>query len=100
MLKTSSVVTGILSQLVAAVVALAVAFGLSLTADQVAAIMGLTSVIGMIATFVLWARTVDRAQVVEALIGEDVIAGEANDLVTTGEIVRAIPKRALTDKEA
>ncbi len=52
MLKTSSVATGILSQLVAAVVALAVAFGLSLSADQVAAIMGLTSVVGMIATFV------------------------------------------------
>ena len=98
MLKTSSVVTGILSQLVAAVVALAVAFGLSLTADQVAAIMGLTSVVGMVATFVLWARTVDRAQVVEALIGEDVIAGEANDLVMAGETVRSIPKRALTEE--
>ena len=98
MLKTSSVATGILSQLVAATIALAVAFGLNLTADQVAAIMGLTSVVGMVATFVLWARTVDRAEVVEALIGEDVIAGEANDLVMTGEIVRAIPKRALTEE--
>ena len=47
----------------------------------------------------LWATTVDRREVVERLIGGEVVAGEANDLIPSGEVVREVePRRAAEDE--
>lgn len=92
-MKQSSLITLFITQFMSATIGLAVAFGLDLTPEQMAAIMTAAGVVGGIIGFILWARTVDRAQVVERLIGDHVVAGEANDMVPTGAEVRTIDAR-------
>lgn len=78
----------LISQGVAAIIGLLVAFGINLTPEQMAAIMSAAGFIGVVLALVLWASTVDRREVVERLIGSEVVAGEANDMVPSGEVVR------------
>ena len=86
---TRNTLLGLLvTQGVSAIIGLLVAFGVDLTPEQMAAIMGAAGFIGVVLALVLWASTVDRREVVERLIGSEVVAGEANDLVPTGEVVR------------
>lgn len=98
-LSSGSLLTALVAQGTSVLIALAVAFGLELTAPQIAALMGVASFVGVLATIVLWARTVPREQVLEHLVGEAaVVAGEANDIVPTGTLVRAVdPRRALEE---
>ena len=71
------------------------AFGIDLTSEQMAAIMSAAGFLGIVLALVLWASTVDRREVVERLIGSEVVAGEANDMVPSGEVVREVaPRRA------
>ena len=66
-----------------------------LVSQGVAAIVSATGFVGIVLTLVLWTTTVPRETVVEHLIGPDVVAGPANDLVPTGATVREVkPRRA------
>ena len=89
-MKNSSLIALLISQGVAAIVGLLVAFGVSLDSVQMAAIMTAAGFIGVVVTITLWARTVPREQVVERLIGDHVVAGEANDLLPNGAEVRSL----------
>ena len=93
---TRNTLLGLLvTQGVSAIIGLLVAFGVDLTPEQMAAIMGAAGFIGVVLALVLWASTVDRREVVERLIGSEVVAGEANDMVPSGEVVREVePRRA------
>lgn len=77
------------------VITLLVSFGMPLKVDQIAAITGAASFIGMLLTVALWTFTVPREKVLEALVGEDVVAGPANDLAAEGDIIRQIPRRSV-----
>lgn len=84
-LLTSATITGG----VAAVITLAVAFGLDVTAEQTAAILG---VVGIVAPFAVWRFATDKVtanvNVVERVTLDNVvIAGEANEL-PTGLVIR------------
>lgn len=84
-LLTSATITGG----VAAVITLAVAFGLDVTAEQTAAILG---VVGIAAPFAVWRFATDKVtanvNVVERVTLDNVvIAGEANEL-PTGLVIR------------
>lgn len=95
MIKQTSLIGMLITQGIVVIIGLLVAFGIDLTAEQMAAITTAGGFAGVIIALILWATTVDRSEVVERLIGEDVVAGEANDVVPTGEVVRAVePKRA------
>lgn len=96
MMKNTTLIGGLVVQGVAAVVGLAATFGLELTAEQMAAILSVAGFVGIVVSLVLWATTVDRAEVVERLIGDQVVAGEANDMVATGEEVRKVALRRAT----
>lgn len=99
MIKQASLIVTLVTSGVSAVVGLLVAFGVGLTAEQMAAIMTAAGFVGVVVGLILWSRTVDRAQVVERLIGETVVAGEANDVVPTGAEVRTLePRRAIDDE--
>ena len=93
---TRNTLIGLLvSQGVATLIGLLVAFGIDLTSEQMAAIMSAAGFLGIVLALVLWATTVDRREVVERLIGSEVVAGEANDIVPSGEVVREVkPRRA------
>lgn len=90
MMKNSSVVAMLVTEATVVVIALLVAFGVNLSADQVAAITGAAGFVGLVLTLVLWAFTVDRKKVLEKLVGDQVVAGEANDMVPAGTEVRTI----------
>lgn len=86
-LLTSATITGG----VAAVITLAVAFGLEVTAEQTAAILG---VVGIAAPFVVWRAATNQvtanAKVVEKVTdGNLVVAGAANE-IPTGEVIRTL----------
>lgn len=72
--------------LVAAAIALATAFGLPLSAEQQAAILGF---VGAILALVAMTTTAN-IDVVERRVGASVKAGPANDLVPSGETVRSV----------
>ena len=95
MMTRNSLIGLLISQGVAALIGLLVAFGIDLTPEQMAAIMSAAGFLGIVLALVLWASTVDRREVVERLIGSEVVAGEANDIMPTGATVREIdPRRA------
>ena len=77
-----------------ATVSLLTAFGLKLSGEQVTAITGAAGFMGLMLTLILWAQTVPREQVLEALIGDEVVAGPANDVMREGDVVRVLPRRA------
>lgn len=86
----TSFIGSLVSQAVVVIIGLLVAFGVPLTSEQIAAIITAAGFAGIILALVLWAQTVPREQVVERLIGDAVVAGEANDLVPTGAAVRNV----------
>lgn len=91
----TSFIGSLVSQAVIVVIGLLVAFGVPLTSEQIAAIITAAGFVGIILALVLWASTVDRREVVERLIGGEVVAGEANDMIPSGEVVREVePRRA------
>ena len=95
MMTRNSLIGLLISQGVAALIGLLVAFGIDLTPEQMAAIMSAAGFLGIVLALVLWATTVDRREVVERLIGSEVVAGEANDMIPSGEVVRELdPRRA------
>ena len=101
MMTRNSLIGLLVSQGVAALIGLLVAFGVDLTPEQMAAIMSAAGFLGVVLALVLWASTVDRREVVERLIGTEVVAGEANDMIPTGEVVRDIdPRRAAEGGDA
>lgn len=87
-LSQGSVVGALLTNFAGVVIALLVAFGLDMTAAQIAAVVGATNFAGVILTLVLWMTTVSRARVVEMLVGDVIEAGIANNQVPTGEVIR------------
>ena len=93
----TSFVGSLVSQAVVVVIGLLVAFGVPLTSEQIAAIITAAGFVGIILALALWAQTVPREQVVERLIGDDVVAGEANDLVPSGAAVRNVTDVPLED---
>lgn len=86
-----SLLASLIKDFAGVTITLLVAFGLSLTADQIAAIMGFLGFVGIALTLFLRARSVDKAKVVEQLLSSgSVVAGEANDIVPAGQLVREI----------
>lgn len=86
------ITVGFLTALVAAVIALIVAFfpGI-LSEDQEAAIMGLVAVVAPAVVAIVARRYVTpNAKVSEAVAGGTVIAGPANDMLSPGTVVRNV----------
>ena len=103
MMGRTSLVGALVSQGVVVIIGLLVAFGLPITSEQTAAIMAAAGFAGLILTLVIWASTVPSEEVVERLIGDAVVAGEANDLVPSGAEVRLAgqsPEHAAVDPYA
>ena len=96
----TSFIGSLVSQAVVVIIGLLVAFGVPLTSEQIAAIITAAGFVGIILALVLWATTVDRREVVERLIGGEVVAGEANDIVPSGEVVREVEPRRAAEGEA
>lgn len=74
------------------------AFGLELSTMQVAAINMGAAFIGILVTLHLWAKTVPKEKVLEVLIGDEVVAGAANDMAQEGQVIRQLqeePRRAI-----
>lgn len=97
-MKNTSLIGSLIISGTSAVLALVVAFGVDLTVEQMTAILGIAGFAGVILALILWSRTVDRAQVVERLIGDHVVAGEANDMVPAGREVRRLDARHSIDR--
>ena len=89
----TSFIGSLVSQAVVVIIGLLVAFGVPLTSEQIAAIITAAGFVGIVLALVLWATTVDRREVVERLIGGEVVAGEANDMIPSGEVVREVEPR-------
>ena len=80
-------------------IGVATAFGVNLSTVQIAALTMLAAFIGILVTIALWAKTVPKDQVLEVLIGDEVVAGPANDIVPAGDIIRQVePQRAAPDE--
>ena len=93
-----SYIGSLISYGVIVIVGLLTAFGLSLTAIQISAITMASAFIGILTTLYLWAKTVPKEKVLEVLIGDEVVAGPANDMAAEGDVVRQLqeePRRAL-----
>lgn len=88
MLSKGSLIGALIVEATTVIIALLVAFGLALTAEQIAAIVGGAGFAGLILTLVLWMTTVPKEAVVELLIGDAVKAGVANNQVPTGAFIR------------
>ena len=78
----------LIAGLIQAVLALLVAFGLSLSAEQTASILAVTAALLAVLTR---AQVTPYADVVERADGREVVAGPANDLVIEGVVVRELP---------
>ena len=74
--------------LVQAVLALLVAFGLDVSAEQTASILAVTAALLAVVTRAQVTPVVD---VVEHRDGTEVVAGPANDMVGEGAVVRVLP---------
>ena len=79
---------------VTALLALFTAFGLELTSEQTAAILGVVNILAQLIVAVwLKGHVTDNAQVLEKVItpgSQIVVAGPANDLIETGAMVRTL----------
>lgn len=79
-------------------IGVATAFGVNLSTVQIAALTMLAAFVGILVTIALWMKTVPKEQVLEVLIGDDVVAGPANDIVPVGDVIRHVePQRAAPD---
>ena len=74
------------------------AFGVPLTVDQLAAITSAAGFAGIVLTLWLRSRTVGREVVLEQLVGDTVVAGEANDMLPAGAQVRTVEPRHAADE--
>lgn len=74
-------------------------FGVEMSADMVSSLTALAGFLGIIITFILWMKTVPKDKVLEVLIGEEVVAGPANDMAAEGDTIRIIgePRRAINE---
>lgn len=97
MTAKTTLVGSLVVQAVIVIVGLLVAFGVPLDAAQISAIITAAGFLGLLLALVLWASTVPRSEVVERLLGDEVIAGEANDLIPSGQAVRSLPEHAAAD---
>lgn len=88
--KSAPLITLGVTQLGSVIINLLAAFGAAMTVEQVGAVGGAVSFLGVVLAFVLWAFTVSSKEVVEKLIGTEVVAGEANDIVPAGRPIREI----------
>lgn len=93
--REPSVVIGLVTTAVAAVLALLVAFGIDVTAEQQVAILGVIAGVGPLLAGILIRRKVTPdARVVEHLDAVDaVVAGPANERIPTGVVVRDLDPR-------
>lgn len=85
-----SVLGQLLTQAALVVIGLLTAFGLELTAVQIGAIVAAVGFLGLVLTFILWTTTVAKSTVVEKLVGREVVAGPANDMVEEGSHIRDV----------
>ena len=93
-----SYVGSLISYGVIVAISVATAFGLELSTIQIAALTMLAAFIGILTTLYLWAKTVPKEKVLEVLIGDEVVAGPANDMAAEGDVIRQLqeePRRAL-----
>lgn len=91
--KNAPLVVLLVSQLASVVIGLIGEFSSAeLTSGQIVAVMGAADFVGIAIAFVLWAFTVSKKQVVEKLLddGSTVVAGEANDRMSTGAPIRQL----------
>ena len=77
----------LVSGIVSAGIALAVAFGLDWTAEQVGAVM---AVVAAILAVLTRAQVTPHVDVLEHAVDGEVVAGPANELVAEGHVVREI----------
>lgn len=86
-----AVIVGAISAVVAAILALLVAFGFDITPDQSVAILGVVAAVGpFVAALVIRRKVTPNVNVVEAKTGTgEVVAGPANE-IPTGEVIRTI----------
>lgn len=96
MTSRTSYVSSLISYGFIVVIGLLTAFGVTISPVQISALTMLAAFVGILVTIALWAKTVPKSQVLEVLIGDEVVAGPANDMATEGEIIRQVdPRRAL-----
>lgn len=90
--KTAPLITLMVTQLASVVVGLVGEFsGAELTGGQIVAIMGAADFVGIVAALILWAVTVAKREVVEKLLSTgEVVAGQANEVVTEGQHIREL----------
>lgn len=88
--KNQPVLTAtVVTTTVAAVLTLLTAFGIPLTDEQTGAINGLIAVLAPVIVGIIAIRTsTSDNKIVEVEDGGVVVAGAANEMVTTGEVVR------------
>lgn len=95
MTSRTSYVSSLISYGVIVLLGLLTAFGVQITTAQISAISMAAAFVGILVTIMLWAKTVPKEQVLEVLIGDEVVAGPANDMAVEGETIRQIdPRRA------
>lgn len=90
-----AITTGTIGAVAAAILTLVVAFQPDLlTEDQKVAILGVVAVAApLVVALVTRPQVTPNASVVERLIGTEVVAGEANDMIPSGEVVREVEPR-------
>lgn len=84
-------------EILLALLALLIVFGVPITTEQAGAIIGFFSAVGIALVFYLRARSVNKDEVVEQLIQGEVVAGPANDIVPTGQVVREVTPEVPND---
>ena len=89
------VTTATITAIATACIALVVAFWPDLlTEAQQVAVLGVVAVIApVVVGAIARGQVVPNGKVVERLIGGEVVAGEANDIVPSGEVVREVEAR-------
>lgn len=86
-----TVIVGAISAVVAALMALLIAFGIDITPDQTVAVLGVVAAVGpFVAALFIRRKVTPNINVVEAVTREgEVVAGPANE-IATGEVIRKI----------
>ncbi|WP_058234106.1 hypothetical protein [Devriesea agamarum] len=85
-----------ITAIVAALIALLIAFGIPISEDQKVAILGLVAVIAPIIVMVARKYVTPNSKVLEHVSDGEVIAGPANEAVPNGDVIR--PVGSLTPK--
>lgn len=99
MTRTGTLIGALTVSVAIVVTNLLVAFGVPLDVAQLAAINAAATLLGTLLVVALTVLSLPKDKVLEYLVGPNVVAGEANDMIDPGTEVRTLGRHALHEPD-